>query len=192
MLLADPGPSRPAAARSGTAAFLGIDSMQSVSMGTIAGCGVQGSASFTLHSNGFGASQRLVSLTTYRSLTLTRNGLMLRGIFGLLALMFDLPSIFLALVLDCLSVTLSLLCHTHNRLLSGLGHPTPLDGPCSQKKRLAASIRSSFSSTPDPSQTLRMITVSLLSPHGYAHPSRADASGPSARTRSAQSAHPPP
>ena len=42
-----------------------------------------------------------------------RNGLMLCGLFGLLALVFDLPGIFLALVLDCLSVTLSLLCHAH-------------------------------------------------------------------------------
>jgi hypothetical protein len=55
-----------------------------------------------------------------------RNGLMPRGCFGLLALVFDLPGIFLALVLDCLSVTLSLLCHAHNGLLSTPGRPTPL------------------------------------------------------------------
>jgi hypothetical protein len=148
------------------------------------GHGVQGSASFTLHSNGFGASQRLASLTTYRSLTLTWNGLMLRGIFGLLTLVFDLPSIFLALVLDCLSVTLSLLCHTHNRLLSALGNPTPPRRTALSESALAASIRSSPYSPPDPSQsagpisTLRIITVGLLSPHGHAHPSRADASDP--------------
>ena len=70
------------------------------------------------------ASQRLASLTSRRSPALAQNGLMLRGLFHFLALVLDLPRIFLALVLDCLGVTLRLLCHTHNRLLSARGHPT--------------------------------------------------------------------
>jgi hypothetical protein len=118
----------------GTVAFLGIDSRPSVSMGAKAGCGVKILRLYA-RSNGFAVSQRLASLATYRSLALTRNGLMLRGIFGLLALVFDLPSIFLALVLDCLSVMLSLLGHTHNRLLSALGTDAPRRALFSEKRR---------------------------------------------------------
>lgn len=70
------------------------------------------------------ASQRLASLTSRRSPALAQNGLMLRGLFDFLALVLDLPRIFLALVLDCLGVTLRLLCHTHNRLLCPRA-PTP-------------------------------------------------------------------
>ena len=42
---------------------------------------------------------------------------MLRGILGLLPLVLDLASTFLGLALNCLSLALSLLAHTHDRLL---------------------------------------------------------------------------
>ena len=48
---------------------------------------------------------------------------MLRGILGFLPLVLDLAGIFLGLALNCLSLVLSLLAHTHDRLLSVLQHP---------------------------------------------------------------------
>ena len=42
---------------------------------------------------------------------------MLRGIFGFLPLVLNLASIFLGLALNCLSLALSLLTQTHDRLL---------------------------------------------------------------------------
>ena len=43
---------------------------------------------------------------------------MLRGILGFLPLVLDLAGTFLGLALNCLSLTLSLLAQTHDRLLS--------------------------------------------------------------------------
>ena len=42
---------------------------------------------------------------------------MLRGILGFLSLVLDLAGIFLGLALHCLSLPLSLLAQTHDRLL---------------------------------------------------------------------------
>jgi hypothetical protein len=65
--------------------------------------------------------RRMLLLAERTRAMLASHVLMLRGLFCLLALVLNLPCIFLALVLDCLSVTLSLLCHAHSQLLPAQG-----------------------------------------------------------------------
>ena len=81
---------------------------------------------------------------------------MLHGILGFLPFVLDLAGIFLGLALNCLSLVLSLLAQTHDRLLVSCGSSAAIYGPRSQLSCWRRGAPMASGSTPDEAQTFQL------------------------------------